>query len=267
MSGPPEWKNADSCHKCNGKFTLINRKHHCRNCGNTFCGKDTSKKCGIPEYGITESARVCDECYDMIESTTRNTKDPLRSNRNTESSSKQTSKNPLEEAAPKTSAPVTKQKKVKQCVCNMPLCICPDPEQEPEEKEATRPVKQEVRKQSKASTNYSQAQVGTFAGFGRPEKRVYDLSGNLNEQCREAVKAGDLDGVKQLLGAGASAKYEDRTGNTLLHLAAMFNRLDLVEALVKAGGDLTRRNPDKETPADLAPPSLQSKIKIMMAAQ
>lgn len=30
------------CSSCNTKFTLTNRKHHCRECGKVFCGKCTS---------------------------------------------------------------------------------------------------------------------------------------------------------------------------------------------------------------------------------
>eukprot|EP00808_Paulinella_micropora_P020314 g66722.t1 len=261
----PEWQNADSCKKCAAKFTMVNRKHHCRNCGHTFCGKDTTKRCPVLEFGYTEPQRVCDTCYDMIQAGSSSSKSSRTSAkpRNEPSGAKQASASSPSQPAPE---PAAKPKKVKQCVCNMPLCICPNPSEENEPQARPEPSKAEQpKKQSKASTNYSQAAVGSFSGFGRPEKRSYDLSGNLNEQCREAVKAGDLEGVKQLLSAGASARYEDRTGNTLLHLAAMFNRLDLVQVLVEAGGDLTRKNPDKETPADLAPPSLQIKIKSMMS--
>jgi hypothetical protein len=58
----------------------------------------------------------------------------------------------------------------------------------------------------------------SFQGFGGSSRSAatYDLKGDLNEQVREAVKAGDLAGVQQLLAAGASAKYIDRTGNALV---------------------------------------------------
>jgi ankyrin repeat protein len=87
------------------------------------------------------------------------------------------------------------------------------------------------------------------------------MNGDLNEQVREAVKAGDLAGVTQLLNAGASAKYVDRTGNALAHLAAMFNRYDIIELLTQHGADLWVKNPSRETPVDLAPPALQRKMK------
>jgi hypothetical protein len=35
--------------------------------------------------------------------------------------------------------------------------------------------------------------------------RSYDLSGNLDEQARDAIKNGDTAGLEKLLGAGANA--------------------------------------------------------------
>jgi len=72
--------------------------------------------------------------------------------------------------------------------------------------------------------------------------------------------------MKQLISAGAKAEFKDRTGNTLVHLAAMFNRMDMVEFLYKHGADLNVKNPDGETSYDLAPPALASKMRAMVAA-
>ncbi len=80
-------------------------------------------------------------------------------------------------------------------------------------------------------------------------------------QLREAVKAGDTPGVVRLLDAGASPSYVDRAGHSILHLAAMFNRGELVELLMSKGADPYKLNADKETPIDLAPPALQFKMK------
>jgi hypothetical protein len=103
----------------------------------------------------------------------------------------------------------------------------------------------------------------TFSGFGSQSVSSvkYDLNGDLDEQAREAIKGGDVPGTISLLKAGANANYKDRTGNTLLHLAAMFNRLDLVTLLVRNGADINAKNPTGETPIDVAPASLGNKMK------
>ncbi len=60
--------------------------------------------------------------------------------------------------------------------------------------------------------------------------------------------------------AGASLTYKDRTGYTLLHMAAMFNRQDMVAYLVNAGADINAKNAAGESPLDLAPPALALKM-------
>lgn len=60
----PKWSDGGHCHRCRAQFTLIQRKHHCRACGQVFCGACSSKTTTLPKLGIEKEVRVCDACYD-----------------------------------------------------------------------------------------------------------------------------------------------------------------------------------------------------------
>ncbi|XP_045212780.2 hepatocyte growth factor-regulated tyrosine kinase substrate-like [Mercenaria mercenaria] len=62
----PEWKDADCCSRCRTTFGMVQRKHHCRACGDVVCQKCSSKNSIIPKFGIEREVRVCDSCYDKI---------------------------------------------------------------------------------------------------------------------------------------------------------------------------------------------------------
>jgi len=58
----PDWF-ADCCHSCGYAFSLLRRKHHCRLCGNIFCGRCSNNSSSVPLtfYGSAR-VRVCNSC-------------------------------------------------------------------------------------------------------------------------------------------------------------------------------------------------------------
>ncbi|CAF2406557.1 unnamed protein product [Rotaria sp. Silwood2] len=59
------WLNDDDvydCMKCKQTFSVTQRKHHCRNCGNIFCD-NCSSKTAVVAASSKKPQRVCDQCY------------------------------------------------------------------------------------------------------------------------------------------------------------------------------------------------------------
>ncbi len=48
----PEWAEGEVCHRCRAPFGIMTRQHHCRACGQVFCGKCSAKSCLLPKFGI-----------------------------------------------------------------------------------------------------------------------------------------------------------------------------------------------------------------------
>ncbi|KAL1130762.1 hypothetical protein AAG570_012003 [Ranatra chinensis] len=62
----PEWADGECCHRCRVLFGMVQRKHHCRACGQVFCGQCSSKSCTLPKFGIEREVRVCEACYEKV---------------------------------------------------------------------------------------------------------------------------------------------------------------------------------------------------------
>jgi len=86
----------------------------------------------------------------------------------------------------------------------------------------------------------------------------YEVSG---EGLREAIKGGDVKGVKKLLTQGVDSNYCDKQGFTLLHLAALFNQTEIALILMDHGANVESKNGQGETPLDCAPAMLQYKMR------
>uniref|UniRef100_UPI00398F19C2 lateral signaling target protein 2 homolog n=1 Tax=Pristiophorus japonicus TaxID=55135 RepID=UPI00398F19C2 len=63
---PPEWiadSACNQCMSCKAPFTIVRRRHHCRNCGKIFCSRCSSQSAPLPWYGQMKPVRVCTHCY------------------------------------------------------------------------------------------------------------------------------------------------------------------------------------------------------------
>lgn len=65
-SRPPIWipdVEAPKCMSCGANFTVVKRRHHCRNCGKVFCARCSSNSVPLPKFGHIKPVRVCNKCF------------------------------------------------------------------------------------------------------------------------------------------------------------------------------------------------------------
>lgn len=78
VSRTARWKpdaEVNACEKCTKAFTLLRRRHHCRNCGGIFCDACTTKRRTLKNpltengraTGTVPDCRVCDACAFEVE--------------------------------------------------------------------------------------------------------------------------------------------------------------------------------------------------------
>lgn len=63
---PPVWIpdiEAPRCMSCKANFTVVKRRHHCRNCGKVFCARCSSNSVPLPKFGHIKPVRVCNKCF------------------------------------------------------------------------------------------------------------------------------------------------------------------------------------------------------------
>jgi len=62
----PRWtpdKEQRQCTSCLSSFTVVKRRHHCRNCGKIFCSLCCDKRMVLDELQYEVPERVCDKCH------------------------------------------------------------------------------------------------------------------------------------------------------------------------------------------------------------
>lgn len=61
----PKWRpdeSSDLCFCCRQQFSMWNRRHHCRACGELVCAPCSPYLDRLPEYGYESPVRVCKDC-------------------------------------------------------------------------------------------------------------------------------------------------------------------------------------------------------------
>lgn len=62
----PPWADGDNCLECQSKFSMTNRKHHCRHCGRILCAKCSPREVMIPKFKSVKPVRVCGICAELL---------------------------------------------------------------------------------------------------------------------------------------------------------------------------------------------------------
>ncbi|MFT7816806.1 pleckstrin-like domain-containing family F member 1-like [Arapaima gigas] len=60
----PDWASA-ICMRCSGKFSVTNRRHHCRQCGFLVCNSCSRSRCVLNNISHSP-VRVCSLCFRML---------------------------------------------------------------------------------------------------------------------------------------------------------------------------------------------------------
>lgn len=65
-NGVSRWCKGTECRECQVKFSFFIRRHHCRNCGFSFCNEHSTRRTRLPQQGYPNPVRVCDECFEDV---------------------------------------------------------------------------------------------------------------------------------------------------------------------------------------------------------
>ncbi|CAI5738276.1 unnamed protein product [Peronospora farinosa] len=60
---PKPWQVQDRCGICSIEFSLLTKRHHCRSCGLSVCGRHSKNRVIVPTSLSKAQQRVCDSCY------------------------------------------------------------------------------------------------------------------------------------------------------------------------------------------------------------
>jgi len=60
----PRFAKTPTCYECDCTFSILVRRHHCRQCGNSFCFEHSTRQLALPHLGYMSAQRVCDTCFE-----------------------------------------------------------------------------------------------------------------------------------------------------------------------------------------------------------
>ncbi|TYZ65736.1 hypothetical protein PybrP1_011997 [[Pythium] brassicae (nom. inval.)] len=63
----PAWKLSKRCHVCECKFGYFKSRHHCRNCGESVCGRHSRESLPLRHIGLFHPQRVCALCHEHLQ--------------------------------------------------------------------------------------------------------------------------------------------------------------------------------------------------------
>eukprot|EP00794_Sanderia_malayensis_P012330 gene12330-13603_t len=69
-------EGVERCSNCDVKFTLAERRHHCRKCGKIFCSKCTQDRYPVAQLSIFRPVRVCKRCFTELKGRHKKTEGP-----------------------------------------------------------------------------------------------------------------------------------------------------------------------------------------------
>eukprot|EP00249_Psilotum_nudum_P013846 c24545_g1_i2 orf=586-1470(-) len=283
---PPPFQESSNCAICFCTFSAFKRRHHCRCCGRSLCSEHSSCYMELPQFGINTEVRVCLDCFESA----RQTSAPAMLLTSDEGTDKITPTFSGLNLSSDDSCIVadgvlgtSADKQVFSCSCGMPLCICQDPSTPlvSASIERVTPVKSKKSSLSSFSQTSTSSKASSSSSYGNSFPSLFFVSEQTSNGCnyplaknyeptgegmREAIKNGDVEGVKYLLMNGVDPNYFDKQGMSLLHIAAVFNMTQIAFLLMEGGAKVDAKNSQGETPLDCAQATLQYKMHQKVAA-
>uniref|UniRef100_A0A6B2LNK2 FYVE-type domain-containing protein n=1 Tax=Arcella intermedia TaxID=1963864 RepID=A0A6B2LNK2_9EUKA len=66
-------EKSEWCYTCKEPFTVTNRRHHCRQCGNLFCDNCSTGRIVVKYYSDGKPRRICVNCTKILTATSNPT--------------------------------------------------------------------------------------------------------------------------------------------------------------------------------------------------